>query len=288
MTERGGSQVLGAESIRETHVIVTDKIVSLEWIARHQRTPKINQEHPKHPGFWVSNCDPTQKGPRHWELSVISTVWQPTEIPDNPLDEPADISIDAELIEEPTFFDYKKRPMVTTAGELIPGLTVVRTAFVYRVAKKLGADPVWMDTYGGALNSDAVRIRGRLREPKTLMLRRLSLGPYTKKNKISYTDCQFELHWRQEGWIQRVWNKGTLQLVEFKTASGAKAYRQERILSGNPAQPIEEPTWLTQAGKVVENVLNPSGDIPVDPAKLVILSFQTQVDLPFNGVLPLS
>lgn len=287
VTERGGTDSLSQDVITEKHVIVTDVPVSIEFIARHRRTPKLNTEHTAHPGFWYDSVSPKQVKPVVWEIDVHATTFQFPEIPESPLDEAASISLDSEIFSEPTLFDYKGRPIVTTAGEWIADVNVERCHWVYKVTKNVGSDPEWLDDYGAAINSDSVRLRGRVRKPNTLMLRRISLSPYTKKNRVSFSTLSFELHYRPEGWIHRKWNRGTLQLIEFKTPEGKKAWRQEKILAGNPSQPVSEPVALGKNGRIVPGVLDPNGDTPLDVSKLIVLKIQTQLDKPF-AKLPLT
>ena len=101
----------------------------------------------------------------------------------------------------------------------------------------------------GSVNLDAVRIRGRLRKPNTLMLRRVSLGEYTTVNRKRFCSLSFELHYDPLGWIRRLWNVGTIQLVEFTNDKGKKAWRQERILTtGGGRKPIDTPVPLDRRG----------------------------------------
>jgi hypothetical protein len=288
VTERSGNDSQTTEdTIQEKIVIVVSEPVSMEWIARHPRTPKLNTQHRMHPGFYFETITPKQISALAWELDTRCTTFQFPDMPESPLNEPAEISIDSNEITEPTLFDYKLRPITTTAGEWLADVTVERCHWVYKVSKNVGSDPAWLDDYGAAINSDPVRLRGRVRPKHSLMLRRLSMTPYTTKNKVSFSRLSFELHYRPELWIQQKWNMGTIQLVEFTTAENKKAWRQEKILSGSPAAPIDKPVPIGKDGKVIPGALNPSGDQPFDVSKLISLPVQTQVDRSFR-VLPLN
>ena len=167
----------------------------------------------------------------------------------------------------------------------MPGVSRDRPRLVYRVEKNLGQDPDWLDTHVGAVNIDPVRLRNRVRKPNTLMLRRLSLGKYREENRTKFTPAVFELHYDPLGWIVKVWNAGTVQLVEFRTEAGAKAYRQEAILQGKPAAPVSEPVPLDVHGRHIFDIAKPD---ELAPARLVQLEFEVQPRQRFTGVLPLT
>lgn len=280
--DRGGN-----ESLTEKHTVVVDSPVSVEWIARHNQTPKENGAVLAHPGFFWDSVSRKQVAKLIWEIDCSASRFEFLTAGDDPLAEPARISIDSELISEPTLTDYKGRPLVNRAGEFIAEQTVERPLLVYRVAKNLGSDPLWLDDYPGAVNRDPVRLRGRVRRAGTLMLRRVSLSEYSLINRTSVTACTFELHYDPRGWVKRLLNVGTVQLLEFTTAAGKKIWQQERILTGKPPVPVDAPVPLDIRGQVIDGVLDPEGDSPVDVSKLVVLSYDVQPLKTFTGVLPL-
>ena len=287
ITQRGGSENRsGAEQIRESHVIAVDAPVTLAWIRNHPSTPKNGMQ--AAPGYWWDDFNVDQKAPLVFELKVTASPYEFDVQPDSPLAKPADISVGTELVEEPTLFDSTGKPIMTRAGEWIPGVTRERPLLTYIVEKNLGVDPGWLETHLGAVNRDPVRLRGRTCLPNTLMLRRLSLGKYVTENRTRYTPASFELHYDPQTWIKRLWNNGTIQLVEYKTDNGRKAYRQARIMTGTPPQPTETAVPLDRMGMVIPGVLTPDADTPVDVSKLVILSFNVQPIQTFTGVLPLT
>lgn len=289
-TESAGSMNReGNDSWAEKWTFIVDQSVSPDWIVNHRLTPKLNKELDHARGYFYASVNPKQTGRFVWEFDCQASPIKWSELPDNPLNEPADISVDSELLSEPTMFDAKGRPIVTTAGEWVAGVQRERLRLIYRVSKKIGSDPNWLDNYPGAINSDAVRLRGRVRPKHSLMLRRVSLGPYTKKDNVSFCSLEFELHYDPLGWIQRIWNVGTIQLVEFRTEAGKKAWRQERILTeGSSPKPIDNAVPIDRKGQMIPGVLDPTGEVPLDTSKLVALSIQTSIDVPFNGVLPLT
>jgi hypothetical protein len=278
----------GTDSIAQTHVISTDSLVTLGWIQSHRLTPKLHSPVQGFPGYYWDDLKPVQKAKLVWEITGSATPFEFEPEPDSPLAMPADIAVNSELIEEPTQFDWKGRPIVTRAGEWIAGVMRSRPLLTYVITKNLGTDPNWSETHLGAVNLDPVRIRGIVRPPNTLMLRRLSLSPYQTKDRVRHTVCSFELHYDPRTWIKRLWNVGTIQLVEFTTDAGKKAWKQERILTeGTVRQPVENAVPLDLKGRVIPGVLTPDADTPVDVSKMVRLDFHVQPLQAFNGVLPL-
>lgn len=283
-TEQGASHSADDSILNEVHTIVTDEPVGYEWIVLHPDTPKLHTEYKRHPGFYFRTVNPTRRKKLVWEITVTASRFQLPKIQESPLDEPAKISRDSQEISEPTLFDHKRRPITTTAGEWIDGVFVERSRWVYRVRKNVGSDPAWLDDYGCAINSDAVRIRGRLLQPLTLMFRRGQMSDYDIKNGVSFSVLSFELHYRPETWVQEKWNAGTVEAVQDKET---KKYRQQPILIGYPPQRTDKPVFLDKKGAVIPGALDPSGETPFDLSKLHKLKIQTQKALPFR-VLPLN
>lgn len=278
----------GTDSISQTHVISTDQLVTLAWLQNHRLTPKLHGPVQNIPGYYWDDLKPVQKARLVWEITGSATPFEFEPEPDSPLAMPADIAVNSELIEEPTLFDWKGRPIMTRAGEWITGVMRSRPLLTYVVTKNLGTDPVWSETHMGAVNLDPVRLRGIVRPPNTLMLRRLSLSPYVTKDRVRHTVCSFELHYDPSTWIKRIWNSGTIQLVEFETPEKKKAWMQARIKTEGPVrQNIENPVPLDRQGRVIPGVLTPEADTPVDVSKMVALEFHVQPLQRFNGVLPL-
>lgn len=279
----------GTDSIAQTHIISTDQLVTLAWLQNHRLTPKLHGPVQNIPGYYWDDLKPVQKARLVWEITGSATPFEFEPEPDSPLAMPADIAVNSELIEEPTQLDWKGRPIMTRAGEWIAGVMRSRPLLTYVVTKNLGTDPLWSETHMGSVNLDPVRIRGIVRPPNTLMLRRLSLSPYTTRDRVKYTVCSFELHYDPRTWIKRLWNVGTIQLVEgTDPVTLKKAWRQERILTeGKVRQPVESAVPLDIKGRVIPGVLTPDADTPVDVSKLIPLEFHVQPLQRFNGVLPL-
>jgi len=290
ITQRSGQENRsGSDQVSETHILAVDEAVTLAWIRNHPSTPKIGM--PAAPGYWWDSFQVSQKAKLIFELSVSASPFTFDPIPDSPLARRAEISVDSELVEEPTLFDATGKPIMNRAGEWIQGVSRERPLLTYLIEKNLARDPAWLETHLGAVNRDSVTLRGRVCPPNTLMLRRLSLGKYVTENRDRFSPCSIALHYDPLTWIRRIWNRGTIQLVKVPRVINNQTrlvWVQARIKSGSPPQNIEEPVPLDKRGQVIDGVLTPENDTPVDVSKMVILDFHVQPVQNFRGVLPLT
>lgn len=276
----------GSTAIRETLTLVVDNDVSLEWI-KANIAPQLNREHPEHSGYYFERINPKRTGKLTWVVALVASPFQFENLPENPLARRAVITADGQLTSEPTNFDYKGRPITTTAGEFLGGVERDRATAVYHVSKNVAQDPEWFDTHIGAVNTDSVRLRNRVRPPGTLKLINPSLSDYTVENKTRFCVVSFDLVFDPLGHAQERWNMGTIELNKF-TFQGKTTWYQRRIFSGTPPQPVSEPVALDRKGEAIQDYLKSSSDgRPVDVSKLIKLTFDVQPQLPFNGVLPL-
>lgn len=282
----GSIQRSGETFVRELHTIVVDGDVDLEWIRKNCRAKK-NYEHPTFPGYYGDTIRPKLLKRFAWEVDVTYTPFQFEPIPDNPLEARPLITYDGSLVVEPTNFDSKGYPICTSAGEFISGVERDRPVRVYHVSKNYADDPPWLDEYLGAVNADAVKIRGKVRNPGTLKLANQVAGDYITENRVRYFTLSFDLIFDPRGHKVERWNYGTLQLVQ-RTINKKKKWFQEQIKTGSPPRVVDEPVALDRKGQVLVDFLKSSDDgRPVDVSKLVKLSWNVQPVLPFNGVLPL-
>lgn len=286
--EQGDTARDGSTSITETHTIVVDSVVTLEWILERCRA-KQNREHSQHPGYYWERITPKHVKRFLWEVECVATPFQFDALPEDPLQRPAVITCDGGLVSEPTNFDYKGRPITTTAGEFIGGVERERGVLTYHVTKNVPRDPDWLDQYLGAVNLDAVTLRTRTRPKGTLKLVNPQLGPYQIENRVRFCQLSFDLLYDPLGHAAERWNLGTLELVQrTQPKTKKKIWVQQRILTGTPPQPVESPVPLTIRGTVLEDYLSSASDgRPVDVSKMVKLSFDVQPQRAFNGVLPL-
>lgn len=246
--------------------------------------PKHWAVHPRYPSFGLNNWNPKQIKPLVWEadaeyLHVLEL---------DPLNKPTKISFDGTLIEEPTFTDNKKRLTTNTAGQLFTGIMEQVPIMDYSARFYRTADEPWMQTYLGAVNSDAVKLRGITWQPRTVLVGGITGSDFDNINGRWVSEYTMRLMANPKGWSQTVLNRGTVQLVN--------EYNYTRVdEQGNPINPVltgrkiqskitdGEPMMLDLNGKVVLGWL----DSDIDLSKVFTRTFHIQAELPFKK-LPLS
>lgn len=252
--------------------------------------PQQNEEHDEEPGFYLDSINPEKKTRFHWILRCEFTPFQLPEFEPNPLARVPDITYDSSLVESPTFFDAKDRPMTTTAGEFIPGISAQIPVVDYSCKVNLPSDPPWILTHLGGTNDGTVKIRGLSWPKKTLLVAGVSGGSFQIENRIKFTEVTLRILADPRGFESRVWNRGTMRLKELPaTSRRRKRYTLVPITTGDPPEYVDEPVPLDDKGQPLEEFLTPSpGDRrPIQPGKLIELTFDVQKSVSFRD-LPLS
>lgn len=277
--------------IRDKVILKTNSRVTWTTLRTMSPVPKWGDSHPREKGFYLDYIKPVHKSRLVWELELEYTPYKGGQIDPDPLARPADVTFSSSLIELPTFFDYKRRPMTTTAGEFISGIVESIPLIEYSITKNLGQDPAWLLTHLGAVNADPIKLRGRTWAPKTVLFSAVSAGPYITENRSLFSEFRLTLLADPRTWTKEVWNRGTVQLElrQRVTDSGIKSYyRQVQILEGDPPEPVQEPVPLDENGFVIDSYLQKDRTEPIKPGLLIKLNFETQHPRTFTNVLPLT
>lgn len=255
--------------------------------------PQWNDEHPNERGFYLDFVKPVHKSRLIWELDAEYTPFKGKQKDPNPLQREAKITFDVSLVEQPTLFDWKDRPICNTAGEFIEGITAQIPIVDYSITKNLPSDPAWLLTHLGGVNEEPISLRGLTWPKKTLLLAGVSAGEIVTEDKIKYSEYKLKILADIRTWEARVWNRGTVQLVKYEytelTGNGSKdrvRYIQVPIKTGDPPEYVDEPVPLDENGKAIEDYLQPSKDKPIKEGKLIPLPFDVQKIVPFKK-LPL-
>jgi len=258
--------------------------------------PQWNDPHPKENGFYLDFIKPTHKTRHVWELEAEYTVFKGGQIDPDPIARPTVITFSASLVEEASLRDAKDFPTVNRAGEFITGLMRQIPIVEYLFTKNFTADPKWITSHLGAVNSDSVRIRGIDWKPKTLLLSSVSGGEFQEENRAKYTAISGTILADYRTWTQEVWNLGTVQLKQVErtfndpsTPSGIvikKVWVQVPILSGDPAEPVTEPVPIDEKGIFISDSIEQSTTEPMKKQKLITLKFDMQTSAAFSE-LPL-
>lgn len=282
--------------LEERFGVVVDDDVSLTWLLANIPI-QSNFEHYENPGFYWDKITGNHLKRFEWEIKATASSVQLEEWKENPLNRPPIITASGTVVSQPTNVDWKNRPICTTAGELIGGITEERSQLVFHVEKNVGKELPELEDMLGAFNEDTVKLRGRVRAQGTLKLGNLNYGPIVTENRVRFMVCSFDLTWDPSTHAIKRWNRGTIELVEVeetdkKTGKKKKVFKQKPILtSTQPRKFIDEPVFLGLKGNVIEGQLQGSDNKeqpPFDVSKLIELSWYTKPGLKrFNGVLPL-
>jgi hypothetical protein len=252
--------------------------------------PQWNDEHPSEPGFYLDFINPIQKSRLRWELECEYTPFKGGQIDPDPTARPAVVTYSTSLVEQATLRDNKGRPTVNRAGEFIQGLMLQVPIVEYKFSKNLKADPNWIQTHLGAVNSDTIKLRGLNWKPKTLLLQSVEGGEFITESRSSYTPTSGTILADPRTWTIEVWNTGTVQLEkQERIIKGKKKmiWVQVPIMAGNPAEPVTEPVPLDENGLVIKEAYERSNTEPMKKQNLITLKFDIQPEQPF-AVLPLT
>jgi len=290
-TEIDDQREITENKIRNKIMVKTSRRLPWSQLRLIRPIPQWNDEHPNEPGFWLDFVKPVHKSRLIWELEAEYTPFKGDQKDPNPLQREAEITFDVSLVEQPTLFDWKNRPMNNTAGEFIEGITAQIPIVDYSVTKNLPNDPVWLLTHLGGVNEEEVTLRGLRWPAKTLLLAGVSAGKIVTEDKVKYSEYKLKILADIRTWQARVWNRGTVQLaeIEYTDSNGAKKKKliQVPIKTGDPPEYIDEPVPLDEKGKAIQDYLQQDKERPIKVDKLIPLSFDVQKIVAFNK-LPLA
>jgi len=175
------------------------------------------------------------------------------------------------------FIDDDGNPCINTVGDLIddPAPEVDEGDIVFSVKVNIPVRlEAWILQYANAQNNDTVRLRGLFCDPGTLKFKLRNVGLPQVTNGIGFCECNFELHYKADGWTELIPNRGWRQLVKRKiiklpnkkTATvdadelpeekGKIVFEPEQILvttkNGTPDKPTTAP-FLDADGRYIES-----------------------------------
>jgi len=212
----------------------------------------------------------------------------------SPLDRPAEMSLESETVEVPTFRRLDGSLILNTAGDLIHGLTRKVNRRIFNYEKNVAAIPSWLFDYSdNAVNSDSVTIEGQAYNPGYLMLQKVRGTPYQSEMvsgaPVFYRTLTFSLVYDPRGWDEKVYNRGLRELVAASgsgsgsTSGSGGGPKLVWIMDENQdgeRTPTDEPRFLDEDGRALATPINPADVIEIDGVGVT--------SLPFNSVLPLT
>jgi hypothetical protein len=222
------------------------------------------QPHPEEPGMFVDEFSATQeKGSSIWRANVryVDTLER------NPLDLPAVMTVRTETLPSATILNSRGQLILNTAGDVVQPIDKPERIRVFTFKKNVPAIAEWLFELEDAVNGSAMALASFMREPRTLLLRKVEFGEPDEANDIQFVPCVVELAYRKSGWQHRYPSIGFNELVEQRDLSpGADADGPPQIVKRAiliNGQPPSEPQLLDAAGHWVEQP---------EPQDVVILS----------------
>jgi hypothetical protein len=257
-----------------------------EWIPILSARPEwsIGGKHPTVPFARVADFSSKQAG-NSWVYEVVVRYERLPSERRKPLEQRAVITMRSELVEEPVYLDEDDKPLLNTAGELLLGVTDEAVHWVFSVTVNLPGYPKWLLEYPGAVNLDAVRLRGLTIAPGHLRMTGLQLGDLQEEDEQQFYTLSAELKFVPGGWSKRVLNRGLYELVTRTVSRNGEPVEvtvRERC-KDDDGEPEEEPVFLDRQGRRPRTTVTerrPDGSerqvsrikSPLDPDDIVVLT----------------
>ena len=287
-----------------TYIAVTNSADDHEpEIWQHPDCPVLNRA-PK----WdnLSKCDKlsaklkkSRPGRYWWEVTAhFSSVQFGEAAEENPLNDPAEVEIESDLVTEERYFDRKGNPTTNTAGDLIKVQVEIPRNEI-QVTKNISVYSAWIKQIEGMVNSAPVRIKGILWETGTLKVSKVHIGKDQFRNKIGFMVCKVSIKHKAEGWDSTALNVGYYELRPDPTGTakdkkGNPALIRWRCLTaGLYGEPESQPVFLDAKGrrptmKVTQNGIEKEmPKYPLDPKDIIVLKFGMIEEIDFRK-LPLA
>lgn len=298
----GDTGTISGNSAQETMQFLAKSTIPNEKrvvIYTHRNCPKRYQQHPDAPGLFCESVTATRRREKYvWDVSALFVKnIEDKDEPENPLERRAKVRFRGALEGAFTTYDGKGKAMLNLAGEpfapqedYIPGGQIVVTKNIPPVF------PSWLLRYLGAVNSDAVRLRGIDFPADTLRIMDIDLPDDVTEGKVTYIPMTISMQVKVKGWFWRPLNEGFHELVE--EGDGKEKRRiLERIRNG-PEYPTTK-TMLDRNGRAYRDVSQLEGEQLKDPnivrrqrlrklkpEEIIELKFERGERLPFSA-LPL-
>jgi hypothetical protein len=230
--------------------------------------------HPTVLSAYVTNFKADPLGLKGWRVTVSYRVGDPKELDLPPLMRAAEVEIETESVEVPTFTQHDGTPWLNEAGDLIAGLTRYENHVIFKITKNVATVPAWFLTMAdSAVNNDAFSIKGLAIAAEYAMLKQPRAGKLTKEivNGVPYVfyPIGFEIHYHPATWKTRVYNRGLYQIDTTKYPDGG-GYGPCVDDEGEPAT---EPCFLDAAGKQLPFPVNPASIVTLEGWNSPLMSF---------------
>ena len=177
-------------------------------------TPKLYQYDPDGGGY-VTNVSVTKNPRAKHRIFDIEVTYDPdielSEYQSNPTLRPARVKVDGIEFESTHVVDIDGIPIANKAGTLINWKTQT-PGVIFRIEKNIAAAPAaWFLNLASVTNSLAVTLEGLTFPPRTLLMRKPSIGFIEKEGTFSYRRAEIEVHYNTKTWSAIVQNVGTVE-----------------------------------------------------------------------------
>src|SRR5579885_1071444 len=206
----------GDEIVRPLMIEVDDPTDSLFAIKRDIPELQKWQPHPTEQGFFVDEFDATRTTTVQQRDGVDHFYWAGSvrwinKLDRKPTDLPAGlIAIRSEALQSATNKDSKGKAILNAAGDPVQPIPIVERVRVFVFQKYTTGLPEELLDLEDVINEDTVNIKGKPRDPKTLLIRKVEIGDEqsTEKEDEKFRAVVLEIAYRKSGWTHRFPNLG--------------------------------------------------------------------------------
>jgi hypothetical protein len=229
------------------------------------------QPHSTEDKFFVDEFSADQvTGSLIWNASVRYT----DTITKNPLDLPVEISVRSETVPGATIFDRKRKLILNKAGDPPQPIDKPERIRVFVFEKNLPDLADWLYDFEDVTNSDAVTIRGKTREKRTLLFKKAEIGKKQTQDDVDFYPTLIELWYRKSGWLHRFPNVGFNELYEIEEPAGSGTFvTRKRPIAFPTGERPSEPQILDADGRWIQKPT---------PDDLVLLDAEIHEEVDFN------
>lgn len=176
--------------------------------------PKVGSIHFADTEAYLQRRSVTLTKPKfHWTVTLsYSSQFEMTE---DPLDEPARLTIDGEKYQEVADTDRNGQAMLNSAGDYFsdPPIMRDRTDHILRVSKNVAEIPIWFLNSQDVVNDAEFTYRGLIFPERTLKIERVPIPEIQKRNDVEYFPLVIEIKYRKATWNAKPLQSGYRQLV---------------------------------------------------------------------------
>lgn len=251
-------------TIEESYTFIVDQLDGFELQAIQRHSPELlrGQPHPtfRRPVLLSEGIEPEQQ---NGTRAIRARVRYTSEVPDNPLSQPADIQWDTFTVRELVTHDAEGKLFVNTAGELYD-VEMDVDYWGMRVTKNVARLPSWVKAYKGAVNKDAITIDGEDFPKETLAIATLSISGRNVENDQPFRTVSLSILHNPDTWVRRYPNIGWHERKELRTSRpGRRRFKLDPVVTPGSGERATKPQWLDKDGRQLrERVIVDPGPPP--------------------------